>query len=153
MEIFIDHNRHTHLQYKDNGKTRSYVSMADGSIDCVQLSRTEFLRLKPYDKATPEHFAQTYLKSHLAISRAARAILRGISGDPIDKTAEPSDPRFTPGTVDIGYIAAENNWEPSHCRRFLRKTLKKPGGRWNFSPEEAQKITEMLKEYFTRDSV
>jgi len=152
-KIFTDHNRHTYLQYRDNGKTRNYISMVDGTIDCIQLSKTDFIRLKPYIKSTTEHFAKTYLNSHLTISRAARAVLRGVLGDSGAENEASGDPRFSGGTVGIQEIALENNWEPSHCRRFLRKTLDKPGGRWVFSPEEAQRITEMLKEYFTRESV
>ena len=152
-QIFIDHNRHTYLQYRNNGKTRNFVSMVEGSIDCVQLSAKEFRSFKLYTKYTPEHFAKTYLKSHLAISRSARAVLRGILGDSSQENEGAGSPRFSEGTVGIQEIALENNWEPSHCRRFLRKAMDKPGGRWNFSPEEAQRVTEMLKEYFASDPV
>ena len=150
MSIFIDFNRHTFLQYRDNGKTRSYVSMVDGTIDCVQLSSKDFKSLKPYTKTTPEHFAQTYLNSHLTISRSARAILRGILGDSGGEIEERSGPRFSSGVVTLEEIAAANNWNPSHCRKFLRKTMDKPGGRWTFSPDDADKVREMLKEYFSR---
>ena len=155
-KIFTDHNRYTYLQYRDNGKTRDYVSMVEGSIDCIKLSVRDLKGFKPYTKSTPEHFAKTYLDSHLAISRAARAVLRGVLGfsnGPESKIEGVSDPRFSEGTVGIQEIALENNWEPSHCRRFLRKAMEKPGGRWNFTPEEAQRVTEMLKEYFTSEPV
>ena len=152
-KIFIDHNRYTYLQYRDNGKTRDYVSMVEGSIDCIKLSVRDLKGFKPYTKSTPEHFAKTYLGSHLAISRAARAVLRGVLGDSSPENEGAGSPRFSEGTVGIQEIALENNWEPSHCRRFLRKAMEKPGGRWNFTPEEAQRVTEMLKEYFTSEPV
>lgn len=150
-QIFTDYHRHTYLQYRDNGKTRSYIAMVDGSIDCIQLPAKDFRGLKLYTKSTPEHFAKTYLNSYLAISRSARAVLRGILGDSSPESVAAGDPRSESGTVGIQELAAENNWEPSHCRRFLRKAMDKPGGRWNFTPEEAQKVTEMLKEYFSSD--
>lgn len=155
-KILIDHNRHTYLQYRDNGKTRNYVSMVDGTIDCVQLPVSGLKGFKVLLKTTPEHFAQTYLNSHLTISRSARAVLRGVLGFSSDSGGENEGAgrsAFSAGTVGIQELAIENNWEPSHCRRFLRKTMDKPGGRWTFSPEEAQKVTNMLKEYFARERV
>jgi hypothetical protein len=144
-QVFINHNRNTFLQYRDAGKTRHYVTMMDGSIDCIQLSAKDYRGLKVEKKSTPEHFAEVYLKSHLSISRPARAILRAVLGESGDIQENPSDPRFS-GSVTLEQIAEGNNWEPSRCRKFLRKLVDKPGGRWAWPPEEAEKITNILRE-------
>lgn len=154
MEIFLDANRYTYLQYKDNGKTRNYVSMVNGSIDCIQLHQSEFRRLKRYTRKSVEHFARVYLNSHLAISRSARAILRGILGYTMD--SEPQNgplggPRSSSGMVPLEEIL-EGSWNPSMARKFLRKNVEKPGGRWAWEPEEAEVIRAMLKEFFHADN-
>ena len=153
--VHLDHNRRCLLQYRDTGKVRHYIAISDGVIDCIQLSRKDFLGLKPYVKQTPEHFAEVMLKSTLPISRQSRAILRSILGLTGVPGAEPEgagSPRFSSAGVTIEEIAQENNWSPSKCRKFLRKCMEKPGGRWVFSPEEADKVVQMLKEYFSRDT-
>lgn len=153
--IFLDHNRKALLQYRDTGKARHYIGIVDGTIDCLQLTQKDFRGLKSYVKQTPEHFADTYLKSTLPISRPARAILRAVLGfqeGSDGPTENRSAPRFQSLGVTIEQLAQENNWSASKCRKFLRKTMEKPGGRWVFSPEEAQKVTDMLKEFFADDS-
>src|SRR5574343_1804013 len=153
--VHLDHNRRCLLQYRDTGKVRHYIAISDGVIDCIQLSRKDFLGLKPYVKQTPEHFAEVMLKSTLPISRQSRAILRsvlGLTGVSGAETEGAGSPRFSSVGVTIEALAAENNWSPSKCRKFLRKCMEKPGGRWVFSPEEADKVVQMLKEYFSRDT-
>ena len=152
--IFLDHNRHALLQYRDTGKTRHYIGIVDGTIECLQLTQKDFRGLKPYAIRTPGHFAETYLKSTLPISRTARSILRSILGfseGSDGPTENRSAPRFQSLGVTIEQIAQENNWSASKCRKFLRKTMEKPGGRWVFSPEEAQNVVVMLKEFFDAD--
>ena len=153
--VHLDHNRRCLLQYRDTGKVRHYIAISDGVIDCIQLSRKDFLGLKPYVKQTPEHFAEVMLKSTLPISRQSRAILRSILGLTGVPGAEPEgagSPRFSSAGVTIEEIAQENNWSPSKCRKFLRKCMEKPGGRWIFDPEKAQEVTTMLKEFFANGS-
>lgn len=146
-QVFTDHNRHTFLQYRDMGKTRHYVAMLEGSIDCIQLSAKDFRGLKKYEKCTPEHFAEVYLKSHLPLSRSARAILRGVLGDSGDPAEGASDKKFSSGTVTLEEILEGTGISPQHARKFLRKTVDKPGGRWAWEPEEAARILEMLVEW------
>lgn len=146
--IFIDHNRHTYLQYRDAGKTRHFVTLRDGSIDCVQLSAKDYMRFKKYEKHDAQHFARVYLSSHLDISRQARVILRGILGQSEGAAAPEERASFSGGSVGLQQIAEAGGWEPSRCRKFLRKLVEKPGGRWEWSPEEAEKISAMLKECF-----
>lgn len=149
--IFIDHNQHTYLQYRDSGKVRHFVTLRDGSIDCIQLHPKDYLRFKKYVKHTPEHFAEVYLSSYLAISRQARVILRGILGHSSELEAQPEATSFSGGSVGLQEICEASGWEPSKARKFLRKLIEKPGGRWEWSPEEAQKISGMLKECFASE--
>jgi len=149
--IFTDHNQHTYLQYRDAGKTRHFVTLRDGSIDCIQLSAKDFMRLKKHTKSTPEHFAEVYLKSFLPMSRQARVVLRGILGYSAESEPTGDAPSFSGGTVGLQELAEVNNWEPSKCRKFLRKLVEKPGGRWEWSPEEAEKIVGMLRECFANE--
>lgn len=151
-QVFFDRNRHTYLQYRDAGKTRHFITMHTGTIECIQLTAKDFLRLRKYDKHGPEHFANTCLKSHLPITRSARIILRGLLGQSEATGAPEERASFSGASVSLDEIAQMNNWEPSKCRKFLRKLVEKPGGRWAWSPEEAEKITVMLKECFTNDS-
>jgi len=146
--VYQDRNRHTYLQYRDAGKTRHFVTMCSGGIDCVQLTAKDYLRFKKYEKHTPEHFAEVYLKSFLSISRQARVILRGVLGYSSESEAPEERASFSGTSVSLEEIAQANNWEPSKCRKFLRKLVEKPGGRWAWSPEEADKIAGMLKECF-----
>ena len=151
-QVFFDRNRHTYLQYRDAGKTRHFITMHTGTIECIQLTAKDFLRLRKYDKHGPEHFANTCLKSHLPITRSARVILRGLLGQSEVAGAPEERASFSGTSVSLEEISQLNNWEPSKCRKFLRKLVEKPGGRWAWSPEEAEKITVMLKECFTDDS-
>lgn len=149
--IYLDFNRHTYLQYRDAGKTRHFVTLKEGSIECVQLGAKDFMRFKKYDKRTPQQFAEIYLKSHLTISRQAKVILRGVLGYSEDEPAANAATSFSGGSVTLEEIAAVNQWDPSRCRKFLRKTIEKPGGRWAWTPEDAEKIQAMLKEFFNVD--
>ncbi len=145
--MFTDHNRHTYLQYRDNVKTRDYVAMIDGTIDCIQLAAKDYRGFKKYEKCTPEHFAQVYLNSHLAISRSARAILRGILGQSSETEDRSERASFAGESVTLEEICKDANISPQHARKFLRKAIEKPGGRWAWSPDEAAKILEMLVEW------
>ena len=145
--VWVDRNRHTFLEYRDTGKVRHYVSMIGGSIEVMQMTPTEYKQLEPC-LSTPEQFAKTYLKSTLGISRAARAILTGILGATGESVPAPSATSFHSGTVTLEQISEENNWNPSKARKHLRKLMDKPGGRWAWSPEDAEKIVTMLKECF-----
>ena len=149
--IYLDYNRHSYLQYRDAGKTRHFVTLKGGSIDCVQLSAKDFMRLKKYEKRTPQQFAETYLSSPLAISRQAKVILRGVLGKSSETEGQQERASFSGGSVTLEEIAEANQWDPSRCRKFLRKTVEKPGGRWAWEPEEAGKIQSMLKEFFCAD--
>lgn len=148
--IFTDHNRRVLLQYRDLGKTRQYVAIVDGQVDCVQLTQKDWRGLIHYEKGTAEDFAKRFLTSHLPISRAARAILRGILGSGEGDSEALSDPRFSGsgGTVSLEDALLGTNINPSHARKFLRKNVDKPGGRWAWPPEEAEKIKQMLIEAF-----
>lgn len=150
--VYLDRNRHAHLQYRDAGKTRHFITMYTGTIECVQLTAKDYLRLRPYDKHSPEHFAELCLNSHLPITRSARIILRTLLGqsEVADSTEEQAS--FSGTSVSLEEIAQVNNWEPSKCRKHLRKMVEKPGGRWAWSPEEAEKIAAMLKECFSDDA-
>ena len=145
--VFVDAARHTFLEFRDTGKVKHYISMLDGSINIIQMTPSEQKQLKPCT-STPEHFAKTYLSSYLEISRSARAILKGILGDHAPTVENPSDTSFSGGTVSLEEISQVNNWCPSKARKHLRKLVEKPGGRWAWSPEEAEKITALLKECF-----
>ena len=149
-KVWVDSNRHTFLQYRDSGKVRHFVTMRDGSIDLVQLRYTEYIKFKPC-KSTPLQFAQIYLKSTLWISRSARAILRGVLGETEEKSAQPEAPSFSGGTVTLGDISQVLGKEPSACRKHLRKLVSKPGGRWAWTPEEAEKVVSMLRECFRNE--
>jgi len=147
--VFVDAARHTFLEFRDTGKVKHYVTMLNGNIDIIQLSPSEQKQLK-LTTDTPEHFAKVYMDSYLDISRSARAILRGILG--VTEESQPSDsgPRFTGGTVSLEQISLDLQLDPSKCRKHLRKLVEKPGGRWEWSPEEAEKITSLLKECFVK---
>jgi len=147
--VFVDAARHTFLEFRDTGKVKHYVTMLNGNIDIIQLSPSEQKQLKPTTD-TPEHFAKVYMDSYLDISRSARAILRGILG--VTEESQPSDsgPRFTGGTVSLEQISQDLQLDPGKCRKHLRKLVEKPGGRWEWSPEEAEKITSLLKECFIK---
>jgi len=90
------------------------------------------------------------MDSYLDISRSARAILRGILG--VTEESQPSDsgPRFTGGTVSLESICEALQLDPSKCRKHLRRLVEKPGGRWEWSSEGAEKITSLLKECFVK---
>jgi len=148
-QVYLDANRHTYLQYRDSGKVRHFITLRTGTIDCIQLTAKDYMRLKPYDKKDAKHFAKVYLESPLAISRQAKVILRGLLGH---SEALEEAPRFDGGTVTLEEIAEANGWDPSKSRKFLRKSVEKPGSRWAWTPEEAEKIQAMLKEYFCDDS-
>ena len=145
--IFTDHNRRVLLQYRDMGKTRQYVAIVDGQVDCVQLTQKDWRGLIHYEKGTAEDFAKRFLTGHLPISRAARAILRGILGAAEGEFETTGGPRFSGGTVSLEEILQEiPSLSPSKARKFLRANLAKPGGRWVWSPDEAEKIKAMLME-------
>lgn len=144
-QVYVDRNRNTYLEYRDTGKVKHFVCMLDGSIDTVQLPPKDYKSFIPRD-ITPQHFAQKYLSSLLPISRSARAILRGFLGDSDEKTEAADSTRFTSGTVSLQEICEGNNWEPSRVRKHLRKLIEKPGGRWAWSPEEAERIVTIIRE-------
>lgn len=150
-QVMVDNNRHTYLFYRDVGKTKHYVSSVEGRVDIVALGRQDQRYLKPC-KGTPEHFAEVYLKSHMEISRGARAILRSVLGFPEDSPAPGEAPSFSGGTVDIASISEALGKPASKCRKFLRKLIDKPGGRWEWPPEEAEKIKSMLMECFANEA-
>lgn len=149
--VWVDRNRHTFLEYRDTGKVRHYVTMMNGSIETIQMTPTEFKQLEPC-LSTPEHFANTYLKSSLDISRSARAILSTILKGSGQSVPEPSATSFSQGSVTLEQIVQENNWDAHKARKFLRKLVNKPGGRWAWPPEEAEKIVSMLKECFADEA-
>lgn len=149
-QVMVDNNRHTFLFYRDVGKTKHYISTLDGKVDIVALGREDQRRLKPC-KSTPEHYAEIFLKSHLEISRAARAILRGILGHSEALTAPGEGPSFSGSVVTIAEISESLGKPPNKCRKFLRKLVDKPGGRWEWSAEEAEKVKVLLIECFSRE--
>lgn len=151
MQVLVDNNRHTFLFYRDVGKTKQCISMVEGKIEVISLGLSDFRRLKPCT-STPEHFAEVYLSSHLEIARSARAILRTILGHSPDLTAQPEATRFSGGVVTIQEISDAIQKPPGKCRKFLRKLVDKPGGRWEWSTEEAEKIKVMLLECFANES-
>ena len=145
-KVFVDRNRHTYLLYRENDKTKQYVSMVSGKIDTVSLGRSEFKDLVEYTAQTPQHFAEVYLKSYMEISRAARAILAGVLGTEIAQTEEPSGSKFSSGSVGLEEICEVLKITPQVARKHLRKLVEKPGGRWEWEPEQAEKIKQMLTE-------
>lgn len=150
--IYVDRNRHTYLMFRDNEKTRQYVSMVNGQIEIIQMTRREWKELIRYKDCTPEHFAAVYLKSTQDISRQARAILKGILGHPEEKLAPEGGPRFSEGSISLQQLCEVYNWNPSKVRKQLRKLMNKPGGRWNFTPDEAEKIISMVKECLRQET-
>ena len=149
-KVWVDSSRHTYLQYRDTGKVRHFITMESGSIDQVQLKYVDYVKLKPC-KSTPEQFARVYLGSCLNISRGARAILRGILGAHTESEAPVEAARFSGGTVSLQEISEVLGKSPTECRKHLRKLVNKPGGRWVWSPEEAEKITNLLRECFINE--
>lgn len=51
-----------------------------------------------------------------------------------------------PGGVSLKKVCADADIDPKLARRILRAKGGKPGGRWEWTPEEAPKIIKMLKE-------
>lgn len=145
-QVYVDRNRHTYLMFRDNGKTRQYVSMLSGQIEIVQLSQKDFKDLILRTDTTPQQFAEVYLKSTQEISRSARAILRVVLGGLEEKSSTQEAPRFSSATVSLQEICENYRWNPSRVRKHLRKLMNKPGGRWVFTQDEAQKIINMVKE-------
>lgn len=145
-KVFVDRNRHTYLLYRENDKTKQYVSMSSGKIDTVSLNRSESKDLVEYTAQTPQHFAKVYLKSYMEISRAARAILAGVLGAEIAHSEESSSPKFSSGAVGLEEICEALKITPQVARKHLRKLVDKPGGRWAWEPEQAEKIKQMLVE-------
>lgn len=150
--VYVDRNRHTYLMFRDNEKTRQYVSMVNGQIEIIQLTRREWKELIRYKECTPEHFAEVYLKSTQDMSRQARAILKSILGQPEEKLSPTESPRFPEGSISLQQLCEVYNWNPSKVRKQLRKLMNKPGGRWNFTPDEADKIVTMVKECLHREN-
>lgn len=144
--VYVDRHRHTFLMFRDNEKTRQYVSMINGQIEIIQMTRREWKELIRYKDCTPEHFAMVYLKSTQDISRQARAILRGILGQSEEKLSPGETPRFSDSVVALEQICEVYGWNPSRVRKQLRKLMNKPGGRWVFPVEEVDKIVSMVKE-------
>ena len=144
--VYVDRNRHTYLMFRDNEKTRQYVSMVGGQIEIIQLTRREWKELIRYKECTPEHFAEVYLKSTQDMSRQARAILKGILGQPEDKLSPTESPRFPEGVVGLPQILEGLSFSPSRARKHLRKLVNKTGGRWSWPFEEAQRIRTILEE-------
>lgn len=145
-KVFIDRNRHTYLLYRDSEKTKQFVSMVSGKIDTVSLSKSEFKDLIEYTLQTPQHFADIYLKSYMEISRAARAVLAGVLGTELAAVAEASAPSFSSGSVGLEEICEALKITPQVARKHLRKLVDKPGGRWEWEPDQAEKIKQMLVE-------
>ena len=152
--VMIDFNGHTYLQYRDMGKTRAFVSMVSGVIETIQLTLTEIkkIRLKPLEKGTPEQFAAVYLGSYVEMTRSARAILRGIMGYAVDQTPPEEATRFSGGSVSLQEICELRGWDPQKARKYLRKLVEKPGGRWEWSPEEAEKIATLIQECLSQET-
>ena len=150
--VFVDRGRHTFLEFRDTGKVKHFVTMTNGVIEIIQLSVNEVKSngLKPHN-STPEHFARVYLSSYLEISRSARAILNGIIGHSEAHSPEPAATSFSGGSVSLEQICEGLKLDPSRCRKYLRKLVEKPGGRWAWSPEEAEKISSLLKECFNSE--
>lgn len=147
-EVFINFNGNTFLSYRETDKVGCFVSLMSGSIETHQLTINEMRRMKltRYDKCTPQHFAEVYLSSHLAISPQARAILRPLVGLSEDSPEKFGDQKFLGGTVSLQEICEIYSWDPKQVRKQLRKLMDKPGGRWEWDPEEAQKVIAMVKE-------
>ena len=145
--VYVDRSRHTFLEFRDTGKVKHFVTMLNGNIDIVQYSQSEqkSMGLKAH-KSSPEHFARVYLSSFLEISRGARAILNGIIGHSSEPIRDTGATSFSGGTVSLEEIAQGLKLDPSKCRKHLRKLVEKPGGRWAWSPEEAEKISALLQE-------
>lgn len=144
--VWVDRNRSTYLQYREVGKTRHYVTMASGRIECEVLGYTEWKALKPIKNNTPENLACIYLNSFIPISSSARAILRGVLGNPEEPLENPRATSFRGGTVGIAEICEGLGIATNVARKHLRRLIDKPGGRWEWPPEEAEKISGMLKE-------
>ncbi len=154
-EVFINFNGNTFLSYRETEKVGCFVSLMSGSIETIQLTINEMRRMKltHYDKCTPEHFAKVYLSSYLPITSQARAILRplvGISGDSIENLG---DQKFSSGTVSLQEICEIYSWDPKQVRKHLRKLMNKPGGRWEWDPDEAQKVIAMVKECLPQETI
>lgn len=144
-QVMIDRNAYTYLQYRDAGKTRHFVTMRDGTIDTIQIQKGEFSQLKPLS-CTPEHFAQKYLNSYLTISRSARAILHGVLGQSESPQPVAERASFSGGTVSLAQILEGTGIELSVARKYLRKLIEKPSGRWEWPPEEAERVLSMVQE-------
>ena len=82
----------------------------------------------------------------MEISRSARAILAGVLGTEIAHTEEPSGPKFFSGAVGLEEICEALKITPQVARKHLRKLVDKPGGRWEWEPDQAEKIKQMLVE-------
>ena len=147
-EVFINFNGNTFLSYRETDKVGCFVSLMSGSIETHQLTINEMrrMRLTRYDKCTPEHFAKVYLSSHLPITPQARAILRPLVGLFEDSREDFGGQKFSGGTVSLHEICEIHSWDPKQVRKQLRKLMDKPGGRWEWDPDEAQKVIAMVKE-------
>ena len=153
-EVYINFNGNTFLKYREVEKVWYFVSLVSGSIETVQLTFNEMRsqRLVKYDKSTPQHFAEIYLSSHLSISSQARAVLRPLLGLSGDSSEDSGGPKFSGGSVSLHEICELYSWDPKRVRKHLRKLMNKPGGRWEWDPEEAQKVVEMVKECLLQEN-
>ena len=145
-QVFVDRQRRAYLQYRAGEKSRQYVSIQGGGIDTVSLNKSEFNELIEYTAQTPQHFAQIYLNSYMEISRAARAILVAVLGMSASSQPDAEDLKFSSGAVSLEEICEALKITPQVARKHLRKLIDKPGGRWAWEPEQAEKIKQMLIE-------
>lgn len=145
-QVFVDRQRRAYLQYRAGEKSRQYVSIQGGGIDTVSLNKSEFNELIEYTAQTPQHFAQIYLNSYMEISRAARAILVAVLGMSAGSQPDAEGPKFSSGAVSLEEICEALKITPQVARKHLRKLIDKPGGRWAWEPEQAEKIKQMLIE-------
>lgn len=145
-QVFVDRQRRAYLQYRAGEKSRQYVSINNGGIDTVSLNKSEFSELIEYTTQTPQHFAEVYLNSFMEISRAARAILVAVLGVQTDSQQGAAEAKFSSGAVSLEEICEALKTTPQVARKHLRKLIDKPGGRWAWEPEQAEKIRAMLVE-------
>lgn len=147
-EVYLDFNGHSYLKYREADKVWYFVSMVEGTIETIQMTINQMreVRLRIYEKSTVENFARVYLSSYVAISNTARAILRPLAGYIQDHIGDSEPKKFSGGSVSLHEICEEKNWDPKVVRKHLRKIMDKPGGRWEWEPDEAVKIVEIISE-------
>lgn len=153
-KVYLDFNGHSFLKYREMERVWYFVTMVDGTIETVHMTPQEFRRkkLKPYDKSSPEKFAQVYWNSYVPMSTTARAILRPLVGE-IEDTGTPVEPhKFSSGSVSLHEICEVNKWDCKKARKYLRRTMNKPGGRWEWEADHVDKIVTILRECFLQET-